>query len=114
MSSPLHKEHEKKVNNLETLIATPTCSQKLASRIIRKTADDDCLSVLRRSIESSQPALKRLFTVDNMCLIRKDLDPSTSKTSVLAQDLPVATNQSNQNLCFHQEIKIKKVVIKKS
>ena len=67
-------------------------SQKLASRIIRKTADDDCLPVLRRSIESSQPALKRLFTVDDMCLIQKDLDLSTRQTLVLAQELQAATN----------------------
>ena len=67
-----------KVNNLESLIATPTSSQRIAAR----TADDDCLPVL-----PSQPAQKEFFTVDDMCLIRKDLDLSTRQTIALAQDL---------------------------
>ena len=82
----------KKVNNAETLISTPTSSEKLAARTIRKSIgynsisnDDFMVPALKKAMDQVAP--KRLFSADDMCIVRKDLNLSTRKMLQLCQDL---------------------------
>ena len=84
----------KKVENAEALISTPKSSQQLAARTIRKSIGDDyryrsvddfMVPTLKRATDKVAP--KRLFSVDDMCIFRKDLNLSTRKTLQLCQDM---------------------------
>ena len=69
------------------MIATPKFAQLLAARTLKNCKDDECLPALKRSIETHQPPRKKLFSADDICLIRKDFNLSTRQTLVLTQDL---------------------------
>ena len=84
----------KKVENAEALISTPKSSQQLAAQTIRKLIGDDyryrsvdnfMVPTLKRAMDKVAP--KRLFSVDDMCIFRKDLKLSTRKTLQLCQDM---------------------------
>ena len=78
----------KKVHNMEELL-TPTTSERLASRTITRCSDDMKLSTLGPSMKPivNEPVKKRLFSVDDMCLIRKDNHLSSAQTITLIEDL---------------------------
>ena len=62
----------KKVDNLERLIASPTSSEVLAARSLKRSADDSSLSTMGRSKRSfasiSGQKARTLFSADDMCL----------------------------------------------
>ena len=80
----------KKVYNLEKLIATPTTSERLASRAITRCSHDMGLSTLssrKRLVTAKEPPRKNLFSADDMNIRRKDLNLTTRGTLTLVQDL---------------------------
>ena len=77
------------------MFSSPTSSELLAAKTIRraigykgnKTSDDIVVPALKKAVDDIDPTSKRLFSADDMCLIRKDLNLSSRKTLQLCQDL---------------------------
>ena len=74
--------------NVEKLL-TPTTSERVASRVINRCKDDSVLSTLgcRKKSIASAPNKKRLFTTDDMRVIRKSADLSSRQTISIMEDL---------------------------
>ena len=90
-----NRYRHKKLNNLEELIGSPTTSERLASRTIDKSNEYEGLQTCgpKRKIMHSSPlnAKRKLFSLDDMCVFRKNLDLSTRQTLALAQNLRQAS-----------------------
>ena len=85
-----NRYRRKRFYNLEKLIATPTASERLASREINRCSDDMSLSTLSSRkclVTSKEPPRNNLFLVDTMNIIEKDLNLTSRGTLTLVQDL---------------------------
>ena len=83
----------KKLYNLEEMIGSPTTSQRIASRSMDNYSDQGLLTYgpKRKSLDSPPSLKRKLFSLDDMCVIRKNLDLSTRQTLTLAQNLREAS-----------------------
>ena len=98
---PESNYRRKKVYHLERLIATPTPSERLASRAVNRCSDDMCLSTLssrKRAMEAKEPLRKTLFSADDMSIIRTNLNLTSRGTLKLVQDLRMVVG-SNRIVC---------------
>ena len=93
------------------MIGSPTTSERLASRAINNSNDDTGISTYgpRRKLIMSSPAAKRkLYSMDDMCIMRKELDLSTRGTLTLARNLRLASGSRHiieSNLRPNMEVK---------
>ena len=87
-SCSTQRYRHKKLENLEKLISSPTTSERLASRAISRCDDEAGLMTYgpKRKLINPNPR-RQLFSVDDMCLIRKDINLSARDTLCLAQHL---------------------------
>ena len=72
------------------MISSPTTSERLASRAINNSSTDDSILTYgpkRKLIMPSLPVKRRLFSLDDMCIMRKDLSLSVRGTLTLAQNM---------------------------
>ena len=77
-----------KVNNFEELM-TPTTSERVASRVLKKCQDDSVLSTLGSRKRSFAPVTtkKVLFSADDMTVIRKSNNLCSRQTIGIMEDL---------------------------
>ena len=82
------RHRSKKVENVTKLLATPKSSQLLASKIVKGSKDDSMIPSLRYALDTySRKATTKLYSADDMCLIRKELNLSTRQTLTLGKAL---------------------------
>ena len=96
----------KKVYNLERLTATPTTSERLASRAVNRCSDVMCLSTLssrKRAMEAKEPLRKTLFSADDMSIIRKYLNLTSRGTLKLVQDLRMVAGSKVRIVCLGED-----------
>ena len=78
-----------KVANVESLFSkTPTTSERVASRIVHNSENAELKTLGPNPLPVGKNKMKkRLFTVDDMSMIQRDLSLSNKKLKILAEDL---------------------------
>ena len=85
----------KKLYNIEKLVGSPTTSERLAAKAINRCDSDAGLQTYGRKLkllDSSSSVKRKLFSLDDMCIIRKDLSLSAREALCLVQDLHKAAD----------------------
>ena len=100
---------QKKIENIEELISSPKSAKSIAKRTLKRYRDDDVVNYMKKELDSDKTLFprKKLFSADDMCLIRKDLNLSSRQTLVLAQDLRNAVNAAGPRSVFESSTKMK-------
>ena len=97
-----YRYRDQKLNNVEILISSPskTTSERLASRAINECDPNVGLKTYGPKPKPVTPKSvpKKLFSLDDMCLIRKDLNLSARMTLTLAQDLRKAADFKSRHV----------------
>ena len=90
---------KQRVYNIEKLMTSPKTSEILASRFIKRNVAKSELKTLGpSSLKIKQAAVKKkLFSVDDISAIQKDLQLSTRQTLTLAQDIRLVATCSRKS-----------------
>ena len=101
---------QKKIENIEELISSPKSAKSIAKRTLKLYRDDDVVNYMKKELDSDKtlfPPRKKLFSADDMCLIRKDLNLSSRQTLVVAQDLRNGVNAAGPRSVSESSTKMK-------
>lgn len=117
------------MDNLEKLLATPTVSERLASREFNRCSNEISISIVSsriRLITVKETPRKTLFSADDMNIIRKYLNVTYWGTLTLVRDLKIIVgfkviessakekmhynNHKLDSFFEHKELKVRKLL----
>ena len=86
-----------KVANVESLLSkTPTTSERVASRIVHNSENAESKTLGPNPLPVGKNKMKkRLFTVDDMSMIQRDLSLSNKKLKILTEELRSSSGSRN-------------------